>query len=232
MRMRNFGCMLITLTLAATPCAFADTVTWATINAPVAGAITGTIGSVGYTYTGEMDFVNASNTGQYNYFTPLSTYTSSVDSNAPTDGGLIAITGNGVTTETFNFSTPVTGLILSEVSLGGGGGETTAYTFSDTFTVLSCGPGTAYGGGCFNQALGSTGNSVLSANEGDGTIEFAGTISSLTFTTADGEYWNGFDIGLLPQNSSPSPTPEPGTLLMVGTGLAGLVGAARRKLAA
>ena len=234
MRMRNFGCMLITLTLAAAPCAFADTVTWATLAGPNqttqtdSGTETGTIGSIGFTYTGELAFVNGSGLGNTNYFTPLSTYTSATDTNAPIDGALIAISGDG-TTDTITFAAPVTGLILSEVSLGQGG-VPTAYTFSDTFTVLSCGPGTIYGGGCFNQAAGSTGNSTLSANEGDGTIEFDGTISSLTFTTAHGEYWNGFDIGLLPQ--TPAPTPEPGTLLMVGTGLAGLLGAARRKLAA
>jgi hypothetical protein len=234
MRMRNFGCMLITLTLAAAPCAFADTVTWATLAGPNqsgptdTGTETGTIGSVSFTYSGEIAFVNGSGLGDINYFTPLSTYTGAVDSNAPTDGALIAISGDG-TKDTITFSTPVTGLILSEVSLGQGG-VPTAYTFNDAFSVLTCGPGTIYGGGCFNQPAGSTGNTVLSANEGDGTIEFAGTISSLSFTTANGEYWNGFDLGLLPQ--TPAPTPEPGTLLMVGTGLAGLLGAARRKLAA
>lgn len=54
--------------------------------------------------------------GDMNYFQPTTTYTSSTVSNAPTDGALIAITGNGTTTNTFTFSTPVTGLILSEVS--------------------------------------------------------------------------------------------------------------------
>jgi hypothetical protein len=234
MQLRGIGSMLVGLTLAAAPSAFAATVTYATINANPAtlvstGAIvTGSIGSVGFTYSGELAFDNASGVGNTNYFTPLSTYTSTTVSNAPTNGGLIAISGDG-TTDTFTFSTPVTGLILSEVSLGQSG-VPTAYTFNDTFTVLSCGPGTIYQGGCFNQAIGSTGNSVLSADEGDGTIEFAGTISSLSFSTANGEYWNGFDLGLLPQTASP--TPEPDTLVLAGTGLVGLLSAVRRRLAA
>ena len=99
-------------------------------------------------------------------------------------------------------------------------------------TVLSCGGDIYYGGGCFSSGGVGTSGNVLQGAESDGTIEFAGPITTLSFVTAFGENWNGFDIGLLPQSTSPSPTPEPGTLLMVGTGLAGLVGAARRKLAA
>ena len=227
MRIRSLAYILATVAISTA--ASASTVTWATIAPYTTGSVVGTIGSVGFTYSGEIAFVDASNVGATNYFTPLSTYTGTVDSNAPTDGALIAISGNG-TTNTFTFSKPVTGLILSEVSLGQGGVPTT-YNFNDTFTVLTCGPGTIYGGGCFIQPAGSTGNTALSAQEGDGTIEFDGTISSLSFSTAHGEYWNGFDIGLLPQ-SVPSATPEPGTLVMAGTGLLGLLGAAKRRFIA
>jgi hypothetical protein len=233
MRMHTVGGILMSLTLAAAPSLFAATVTYATINANSAtnvdgATVTGTIGSIGFTYTGELAFDNASGAGHINYFTPLSTYTSSTVTNAPTDGALIAVSGDG-STDTITFSAPVTGLILSEVSLGQSGKDTT-YNFNDTFTVLSCGPGTVYGGGCFDQTLGSTGNSSLSGTESDGTIEFAGSISSLTFSTANGEYWNGFDIGLLPQTASP--TPEPGSFVLAGTGLVGLLSAVRRKLIA
>ncbi len=175
---------------------------------------------IGFIYTGEVSFVDASNAGNINYFTSLSTYTSSTVSNAATNGGLIAINGDG-TRNTITFSTPVTGLIFSEVSMGQAGVPTT-YTFNDTFTVLSCGAGNPYGGGCFNQAAGSTGNTLLSGHESDGTIEFDGAISSLSFTTANGEYWNGFDIGLLPQTSTTGVTPEVSTLALVGSGLFGL----------
>lgn len=99
-------------------------------------------------------------------------------------GALIAITGNGTTTNTFTFSTPVTGLILSEVSLGGY--TDTSYTFDAPFTVLSCGPNVVYGGSCFEEGVGTT-SYVLSGQEVDGTIEFLGPISTLSFTTANGE---------------------------------------------
>lgn len=98
--------------LAAIPSAFADTVTWATWNAPTtvsptAGVETGTIGSVNVTYTGEIQFVNASNAGHFNYFQPLSTYVGGVVGNASTNGGMIAIDGNPGVTDTFTFSTPL-----------------------------------------------------------------------------------------------------------------------------
>lgn len=218
MRIKNIGPLVIVLALAAVPCAFASPVTYATWNNPSGNTVTGTIGSIGVTYTGEINFVS-----HFNYFLPLSTYTSSTVSNAPTTGGMIAITGNGTTTNTFTFSQPISGLILSEVSLGGY--RSTSYTFDHNFSILSCGPGAVYGGGCIQESGGNT----MFAQEGDGTIGFAGTFSSLSFTTANGEYWNGFTIGLLPQSNN-SPVPEPGTLVLLGTGILGLAGAVRRKL--
>lgn len=218
------------LLLAAVPSAFADTVTWATWSAPtiispVVGVVDGTIGSVNVTYVGEVQFVNASNTGAYNYFQPTSTYVGGVVGNAPTNGGMIAIDGLNGTTDTFNFSTPVTGIVLSEVSLGQAGIGTN-YTFNDGFSIVACGPNIVYGGGCVTQS-----GDTMTGDEGDGTIVFSGgPITSLSFTTADPEYWNGFTIGLLPQQTAV--TPEPGTITLLGTGLLGLIGVARRRFLA
>ena len=224
MRMRNLGPLVIILALAAAPRAFAGPVTYATWNAfPGGNTETGTIGAVNFTYTGEIDFVHQSGVGNFNYFTPLSTYTSVTVPNAPTDGGILALSGNG-TTNTITFSTPVTGLILSEVSLGGF--TKTSYTFSDNFSILSCGPGIPFGGGCIQESGGNT----MFAQEGDGTILFDGTLSSLSFTTANGEFWNGFTLGLSPNVGPPPTVPEPGTLTLLGTGLLGLAGVVRRKL--
>jgi len=218
-------CLLLTLlATAASPAAFAGPISWTVWNActPSSGSATGTMGGVGVTYTGEIAFCHQSGVGNFNYFIPTSTYTSATVSNAPTDGGMIAISGT-TATHTFTFASPVTNLVFSEVSLGQPSVPVT-YNFSDPFTILSCGPNGVYGGGCITQS----GNSMI-GHEGDGTIEFAGTLSTLSFTVTGSEYWNGFTIGT-PGGSAPGPVPEPSTFVLLGTGLAGLLGAARRKL--
>lgn len=213
-------CLLFTLlALAVCPAAFAGTVSWTVWNcSPKSGGATGTMGGVGVTYTGEISFCNSSGVGNFNYFIPTSTYTSATVSNAPVDGGMIAISGTPAI-HTFTFDSPVTNLVLAEVSLGQPNIPVT-YNFNDSFTILSCGPNGVYGGGCVTQS----GNSLI-GHEGDGTIEFNGTLSSLSFTVTGSEYWNGFTIG----TASTSPVPEPSTLLLLGTGLAGLAGAAKRR---
>jgi hypothetical protein len=231
MRFPSFRLVVSSLLLAAAPAAFADTVTWADWNAASKGVVTGTIGTVGVTYSGEISFVDASNVGNFNYFQPTSSYVGGVVGNAATNGGLIAITGAPGNTDTFNFSTAVSGIVLSEVSLGQPG-VATQYTFDQGFSIEACGPNVVYGGGCITQS----GDTML-GNEADGTILFTGgPVTSLSFTTENPEFWNGFTIGLLPQGVTPPPpppaVPEPETLALVGTGLLGLITAAKRRLLA
>jgi hypothetical protein len=93
----------------------------------------------------------------------------------------------------------------------------TAYTFNTPFTILQIGPSNEYGSGTLTQS-----GDTLTGTEGDGIIEFAGPVSSLSWTATDPEFWNGFTFGA--KNSVAVATAEPSTLLMLGTGLAALIG--------
>lgn len=204
--------------------ASAGTVSWTSWTAqPTSTEATGTMTfgaqTITVTYNGEINFTQLNGTG-YNYYLPLSTYTSTTVSNAPVSD-MISINGND-SVHTITFSSPVTDPVMALVSMGQGGVPTT-YNFNGSFTILSQGPGNAYGG-C-NTCLTESGNSLI-GTEGDGVIQFNGTFSSITWTGDHPEYWNGFTVGAVSPAAS---TPEPSTLLLLGAGLAGLVGAIRRK---
>jgi hypothetical protein len=178
--------------------------------------------TVNVTYAGEVDFTQLNGTG-FNYYTPASTYTSAIASNAPVTD-MIGISGT-TAAHTFSFSSPVTNLTMAIVSLGQPG-LGVSYNFSAPFTILSQGPGIPFGG-CAT-CLSGSGTSVLTGTEGDGVLEFAGTFTSLTFTVTNGEFWNGFTIGAL-GGTTPPAVPEPSSWGLSFLGLIGLAALISRK---
>jgi hypothetical protein len=155
------------------------------------GTVSGALpGGVTVTYSGEVTFVQLDNNGIY-YYTG-SSYVNSLVGNTPSTSGMIAIEGNG-TTNTIAFSTPVTDPIMLLVSLGSVVVHT-SFTFNAPFTILSQGPGWWGGPGTLSNPSGNT----LQGIEGDGSIEFVGTYSSISFSTANPDYWSGFTVGVVP----------------------------------
>jgi hypothetical protein len=90
--------------------------------------------------------------------------------------------------------------------------------FSAPFNVLSDGCGYW---GCGNLFIGA-GNLLYSNGEGTGAIQFPGTFTQITINEQGYENWRGFTVGLT--------TPEPASLLLLGSGLIGAFAYGRKRL--
>ncbi len=189
---------------------------WTSAVTGPSGSASGIMGDVGVTYSGDVHFAQLGNGTDY-WIEPNSTsapYTgSSVVSTAPTPSEIIATAWGGVT-NTLTFSAPVLNPVMAIVSLGQPR-VGVAYDFDTPFTVISEGQG-YWGDGSFIHSSGD----ALMGYEFHGVIQFAGSLSSISWTTNVYESWQGFTLGkVTPQNSDVS---EPSPMLLLSFGLLGL----------
>jgi|SRR5665213_445673 len=231
-----FASLLLLTGFSLSTVAKADTITWTdwsgAAGTPGAGASqTSAVGTLALgagitvTYSGQLNGV----TNEPNWPLQDATYNGGNPGNAPAQDLYSIISDGGVTyTESFTFSSPVTDPYLALWSLGNGG-QTVSLDFGvdEPFTIASCGPGSNYGGGCIFENSGDA--TDIWGAEGNGTIHFTGTYSSLTFAMPNGEFYFALQVGAT-AIAPPPAVPEPSGLVLLGTGILGVVGAGRRKL--
>jgi hypothetical protein len=179
------------------------------------GSATGALGSVVVTYSGE---INSSITNPgcggicfgYPSWMPTTTWANGIVTTAPapTDGLIQLIGGSSSGTDTITFSSPVTNPVIAIWSLGQGG-LPAEFVFSATPTFEAGGGSAEYGGSAI-----SVSGLTVGGYEGNGSVAFLGSYSSISFTTQLPEDWYGFTVG--------SAVPEPSTWAMMLLGFAGL----------
>ncbi len=163
----------------------------------------GTTAPVNITYAGPGWLVS-----NYPSYHPASTWADgTIVQDAPTIDQIIGLAGGNTTLNTITFSDPVKDPVMAIWSLGDAQASF-VFSASEPFTIVAGGPSAEYGG----SSITASGNTVY-GEEGNGTILFNGTFSSLTWTNPQYEYWYGFDIGV------PASVPEPSTFLLSGIGL-------------
>lgn len=199
---------------SAVPVAWAD---WATFGGNTAG---GTMGGIGVSVSSgsAMDGVTQLGGPCENYWTEPNAadraYTGGTVSNGPTACEQLGLsTANRVTV---TFSSAVSTLYMALLSVGQPN-YPVAYTYSQAFTIDSEGQG--YWGNDSTDGV-QSGN-TLTMNEFHGVLRFTAPVTSLTFSTAPGEYWHAFTFG--------TAVPEPGSLLLAGAALLAAGAASRRR---
>jgi hypothetical protein len=239
----SVGIAIGTLCAAPHP-ALADIVYWtswtsATVGSPTGGSASGSIttpdGTIDVTYSGEVTSetsINGTASSGYPSWLPASTYADgTIVQDAPTFRDIIAQHGGSSTgVNTITFSQPIVDPVMAIWSLGNGGDDAN-YTFSgdEPFTIVAGGPSDEYGG---STIVANGGPDSVTGAEGNGTLQFIGTYTEITFTNTNFEDWYGFTLGVDGIAPPATGVPEPASLMLFGVGLAGLFAARRRRKSA
>ncbi|MEO5818003.1 MAG: PEP-CTERM sorting domain-containing protein [Gemmatimonadaceae bacterium] len=213
--------LLAVMSVAAIPFT-ASAQSWTDWYSASPGVFYGTLVGTSVTYTGNYAGGQLTGSGGTDYFSPTAAYTQGglTAPNAGGNVGFVQLVNPSV--GLLSFGTPLTNIYLALISVGQGGTPVT-YTFDQSFTVVSNNnsPNCAFWGcGSYTQS----GNSIT-GTEFSGTLQFSGTYSSLSISTDPSENWHGFTVGA----ASVTATPEPASLVLMGTGFAGIAGFARRR---
>lgn len=193
MRTQRFGIHIVILCLSIIPQGYSSVINWAQwtqIDTGVPGSAIGTnsAAALSITYSGEIESLITN----YISWQPATSYSGGDVSNPPpfSDGAIQLFGGFGVT-NTITFSKPVVNPVMAIWSLGD---STNAASFvfltTRTITIESGGPSLEFGGQSITQT-----NNIIYGNEGNGTIEFHGSFTQISWTNPVYEDSYGFTLG-------------------------------------
>jgi len=221
MKLSHLAAALAVVAVSAVTPTTTSAQTWTSWDANAPSIFSGVLLGTSVTYTGNYAGGQLTGGGGTDYFSPSSPYT---------QGGLIAPNAGGNTgfvkfispaSGTLSFGTSLNGIYLALISVGQPN-YAVSYTFDQAFTVVSDNSTNCAYWGCGSYT--QVGNTIT-GYEFSGTLKFAGNISSLSISTDPSEDWHGFTVGA----DAVTATPEPASFVLMGTGLAGIVGFARRR---
>ena len=217
--------------LASTTNVWATPISWTDWTAFTAGNLTGTATGVistglNVSYAGQVGSNSVVNgVGGNTSWLPASTFSGGNVSNgpAPNRDNITLTGGTGTGVNTITFSSPVTNPVMAIWSLGAGGAPASfVFLPTEPFTIQSGGPSVEFGGSSIT-AAGNTVNGV----EGNGTIQFNGTFTQISWTNPQFEFYYAFTVGA-PGTPTP-PIPGPSTYIMLGAGLLAISVLIRRR---
>lgn len=193
---------------------------WTSAAAGAPGSAAGTLNGVVVSYSGEV-LGNTVTNGTSGFWNPSTSFVGGTVGVSPDSvGDIVTLAGGFTGTSTLSFAAPIENPVFAIWSLGQPGAPA-SFTFDASPVFQVGGPNANFGGSTISVA-----GNVVNGTEGNGVVQFNGSVSSISWTNTP-EFFYGFTVGTA--GSTTVPIPEPSTYALMLVGLAGLAGMVRRK---